>query len=70
VVISRSVCLVALLLIAGAPAAAQSAQTAPEFWPEGHVISKKTLADCKRQARIRKMSYIRQRHFIRKCVGP
>ena len=68
--ISRNVCLVAVLLIAGAPASAQSPPATTEFSPEGHVITKKTLADCKRQARIRKMSYIRQRHFIRKCVGP
>jgi hypothetical protein len=68
---SRSACLVALLLIWSAPASAQSLPSAAtEFSPEGHIITRHTLADCKRQARIRKLSYIRQRHFVRKCVGP
>ena len=67
--IIRSLCLVVLLLITGTPTSAQLPQVVVDFSPEGFVITKKTLADCKRQARIRKLNYIRQREFVRKCVG-
>lgn len=68
----RLVCVVGLFFLAAAPALAESPHAVAGFTisPAGHVITKKALADCKRQARVRKLNYIRQRDFIRKCAGP
>ena len=71
----RWIMMIGLVLSAAGPVSAQSPSTqnqnvAPGMFisPAGHIITKKTLAECKRQARVRKLSYIRQRQFIRKCV--
>jgi hypothetical protein len=54
---------------AQAPAASPSGATnskAPDM--AGRVISRRTLADCKRQAKARKLSYLQRRKFLRSCV--
>jgi hypothetical protein len=63
----RALVIVFLLMTGGAA----TAQTPPDigFSPSGHIITKKMLADCRRQATIRKLNYIRKRAFVRKCVG-
>jgi endonuclease YncB( thermonuclease family) len=40
-----------------------------QFSPAGRVITRKALAECKRQARARKLGYFRQRQFLRECVA-
>jgi hypothetical protein len=71
-VITRSRCAGLLLFVGVFLDAPVFAQAQPEVIPAasaGHVITNKTLADCKRRARIRKLDFIRQRHFIRTCAG-
>ena len=34
----------------------------------GRVISRRKLADCKREAKARKLSYLKRRKFLRSCV--
>jgi hypothetical protein len=35
----------------------------------GHVITRRKLADCKRQAKAQKLSYLKRRKFMRSCVA-
>ena len=68
---------VALFILIGCPIA--SAQTPAASPPgattskaldmAGRVISRRKLADCKRQAKAQKLSYLKRRKFLRSCVS-
>jgi hypothetical protein len=68
---------IAISLAAIAPGLAQ--QTAPAQKPaasvtshpnmSGRVITRQKLADCRRQAREAKLTYLKRRQFIRDCVN-
>jgi hypothetical protein len=58
-------CALAFLIVAG-PAMAQSAAKPPSM--TGKVVTKKKLAECKKQAKEQKLGYIKRRKFVRECV--
>jgi hypothetical protein len=51
----------ASFLLAAAPYA--SAQNV-----SGHVVTRKVVSECKKQARQQKLSYLKRRKFVRECV--
>ena len=69
--------LVAVFILIGFPTA--SAQAPATSTPgatnskaqdmAGHVITRRKLADCKRQAKAQKLSYLKRRKFMRSCVA-
>ena len=69
--------IVALAILIGCPiASAQAPATSPAGATTakgqdmaGHVITRRKLADCKRQAKAQKLSYLKRRKFMRGCVS-
>ncbi len=52
---------------AAGPSATQNAK--PDSAAAGHIVTRKQLADCKRQAKERKLTYRERRKFLRQCVA-
>ncbi len=69
--------LVALFILIGCPiasaqapaASAPSATNSKAQDMAGHVITRRKIADCKRQAKAQKLSYLKRRKFMRSCVA-
>lgn len=62
-------CLAALALafvVAAGPATAQDTTKPPSM--AGKVVTKKKLAECKKQAKDQKLSYGKRRKFVRDCI--
>ena len=56
-------------VIVAVPAASVAQDTAKSSGMTGKVITKKKLADCKKQAKDQKLSYGKRRKFVRTCVN-
>jgi hypothetical protein len=69
--------IVAFAILIGCPiASAQAPATSPASATSsktqdmaGHVITRRKLADCKRQAKAQKLAYLKRRKFMRGCVS-
>jgi hypothetical protein len=69
--------LVALSILIGCPiASAQAPTTSPAGATQskaqdmaGRVVTRRKLADCKREAKAQKLSYLKRRKFLRSCVA-
>jgi len=69
--------IVALAILLGCPiASAQAPATSPVGATSsktqdmaGHVVTRRKLADCKRQAKAQKLPYLKRRKFMRGCVA-
>ena len=69
--------IVVLAVLIGCPiASAQAPATSPVGATSskaqdmaGHVVTRRKLADCKRQAKAQKLSYLKRRKFLRSCVS-
>ena len=51
------------------PSAAGAANVAQPNM-SGRVVTRKKLAECRRQARDAKLTYVKRRKFVRDCVNP
>lgn len=58
----------AFVIVAG-PATVLAQDTAKPSAMAGKVVTKKKLADCKKQAKEQKLSYGKRRKFVRACVN-
>ena len=56
-------------VIAAVPAAVLAQDAAKSSGMTGKVITKKKLAECKKQAKEQKLSYGKRRKFVRACVN-
>jgi hypothetical protein len=56
-------------VIVAVPAAVRAQDAAKSSDMAGKVITKKKLAECKKQAKEQKLSFGKRRKFVRACVG-
>ena len=58
-----------VFVIVAVPAAGIAQDTAKSSGMTGKVITKKKVADCKKQAKDQKLSHGKRRKFVRACVN-
>jgi hypothetical protein len=61
------ICLVAIMLVFAIPAVAQEAAKPASM--AGRVVTKKQLAECRKQAKDQKVAFLKRQKFIHACAN-